>query len=326
MYLSYYKSLYRRVARLPLDHRSLEIARQKIRSHFKLAKNVPTYSVVDRKLYDRAVSVLDSILVDEKYKDFYKLLDLVYKDFQPRESWIDHFHNVRYGAFKNTWPQVHLIDEFGDEKSKNAYHKVLAELQPESNFLFVKAMSIPKSADLGSLTPLKKTATVDIQNEKNSFLLEKMSQFHKFLKSNAKLLLDTQIHMLEVCYKPNRYGLPPSIPTMESELKKKVNYAKSLLDVFKPISQKKLFYLIDFTTSKDDSVSKINPAFFRFMLRKRQKEEKSVLPGVRKYVRHKLLVSNERNILYCYRQYVVRQFYINEEGEYTMSPMRNIYD
>ncbi|GEQ71854.1 hypothetical protein JCM33374_g5540 [Metschnikowia sp. JCM 33374] len=280
MQLSYYKNLYRRVARLPLDHRSLEITRQKLRSHFTNSKNVPTYSVVNRKLYDRVVSVLDGILIDEQYKKFDKLLDLIYLDLEPRAEWVDQFYHTRYGAFKTSWPQVHLIDEFGDAKSRRNYHEVLARMQPTTDFSFVKAMKIPRDAEFGNLKPLQHSPKSEPGVFSPSELFGQVRIFHSFLNSQAKVLSDTQIHMLDVCYKPNRYGLPPSIATMEAELKLKVNYAKLLLEKFRPIGKENLMYLIEFVTSKDQSGPKINPGFFRYMLRKRNKEEGLLSPAV----------------------------------------------
>ena len=325
MFRHYYKALYRRVARLPLDHRSLGIAKQKLRLHFTQEKVVQTFSVVNRKLYDRVVSVFDSILVDEKYKDFDLLLSLIYRDLEPRPQWVDQLRHTRYSAFKRTWPQVHLIDEFADQKNSKAYHVALAKMQPVTEFLFVKALGISRTDFLGTLKPLSRLG-LENHEKSESQLLEEVQRFHKFLSTNAKRLLDTQISMLEVCYKPNRYGLPPSIATMEAELKAKVNYAKYLVDAFRPLSKNNLLYLIDFVTSKEESCQRINPAFFQFMLRKRAKEENELSPGVQKYVRHKQLIPNERNIIFYYRSFVVRQFFIDENGEYAMSPMRNIYD
>ncbi|OBA20192.1 hypothetical protein METBIDRAFT_43330 [Metschnikowia bicuspidata var. bicuspidata NRRL YB-4993] len=325
MYLSYYKGLCRRVARLPLDHHSLEVARRTLKAQFTQSKSVPTYSVVDRKLYDRVISVLDDILIYEKYKDFDKLLNLVYRDLKPRPLWVEKFHHTRYGAFKKVWPQVHLMDEFGDSNRCKEYHDALAKMQPATEFLFLEAMQIPVNADLGSLSLLGRATSTD-KVPQESELLKKLIVFHQFLKTHANALLDTQIHMLDVCYKPNRYGLPPSVAAMEAELKKKVNYAKHLLDSFKPIEKEDLLYLIEFTTSKREPLPEFNPNFFRYMLRKRAKEKNELSPAIQKYVRHKQLIPNERNLLHNYRQYVVRQFYVDEKGEYTISPMTNIYD
>lgn len=318
--VAYYRKLYRRIVRLPLDCTSLQILIGKVRHEFTLAKNVPTNSVVDRKAYDKFSTLLDDLLIEEKYRQLGRLLDLVY--LQPVEPWVVDFQNTKYNAFKSTWPQVHLLREFGGEKHIALYEKELLRLEPEKeDFLIMKELGLKLGLEK-PLTPIRKIRF----NRDLTPLVKHAKELYDFAKANATRLFDLKVKPFEVCYEPNKFGLPSSIASREYRLRTTITYVKELLASLRPIKESDLRHLIAVATytGPDNEIYSLNPRFARYMERKRETE--SVSPYVKKYLRQKQLIPNDRNLRSYYREYVLRKFYKNGNGKLCMSPMVNYYD
>lgn len=323
MITAYYKQLYRRIVRLPLDAHSLNRLRLKVRHRFQHTTFISTKYMLHRKQYNHAISVMDTILVKERYLEFGSLLDLVYKHDEPRPQWIEAFLHTKYTAFRPIWPKIHLIEEFGDESHIGKYHNELQKVEPRTEFLLMKELNLKEDPDLDPLLPIQHDVSVDSSTQ---FLYEEMRTFYKFLSSNfAKLLSGLKIQRFEVFYEPNPYGYPQSVNAREHILKAKINYMKSLLSTYVAIAEVDLKRIIRFIHDREDI---INPAYYRYMVRKRNKEHQSESVSFleNKYGRHKLLIPDERVIIFYYRQYVVQQFYQGASGSYSMSPMQSIYD
>lgn len=316
MAAKYYRTLFRKIIRLPLDRTTLERLRTNARSQFLNARNTPTYSVLDRKSYDKCIAIMDEVL-ERKYKSLRQLLDLVYKPKDMQEPWVREFQHIKYTALKKVWPQVHLIDEFGDGKSIALYHQQLKRLQLDSEFSIMHELGMDEPADV--LVPL--LGPPRMGREKLQQFKDKYTKFHSFISRNASRLLGLKIRPMEVLYEPNRYGLPESVTIRESKLKHKINYAKKLLEDFRAIREPDLRRLIQFIESDEG----INPKFYRSSIRQKCLEDGTISPLVRKHVRQKSLVPNERNIKFYYRQYVETQFYVSPTNEYELSPKKNFY-
>lgn len=323
MIKTYYRQLYRRLVRLPLDLYSLNLLRLKIRFRFQHSKSISTKFILHKKQYDHAITVMDSILVKERYLDFGSLLDLVYKFNEPHSKWIKGFLHTKYMAFKPVWPQIHLIEEFGDECHIKKYHNELRRAEPCTDFLLMKELNLAEDADFKPLLPIKHEVAVD--SNINVFH-DEMLQFYKFLSSNfTRLLSGLKLQRFEVFYGPNPYGYPQSVNARENILKAKINYMKSLITTYVPMKEADLKRLIKFIHDDQDT---INPAYYKYMILKRKKENRndSVSFLEKKYGRHKLLIPDERMITFYYRQYIVQQFYRGSDNSYSMSSMRYIYD
>lgn len=304
--LSRYRSLWRRIGRLPLDVRSLDRLKVSVRTQFR--SKTRGYSAD----YHSLSTTIDSILVQHKYTNLQLLLDLVYKASHVSDPWKLHFVNVRYNRWKPVWPLVHLIEEFASEKHLDKYKLELSRQEPVQDFSFVQELGLdpPKQ----TLTPLKHRAP---ESELEP-LMKEMKKFHEFLGKNASALLQTKLRPFEVIYEPTRFGIPPSVAFREYLLRTKITYMKSLVSTYRPITKNDLDRLVLVAT--DNSTDALNPVFFRYMRRTYRR----LSPLELKYLVLKQLVPNNRNIRFWYREYVMKQFY-QEDGAYVMSPMENFY-
>lgn len=309
MSLKHYRKILRRIRRLPLDEFSIQLAKD------RLAQAARTNPHVVRPLYDRALEAMDNILLYRKFKQFDVLLDIIYK--YHTKQWVQDLYHTRYTAFRHSWPQVHVIDDFGDDPSKQRYHQELQKVQPKEFSIFT-ALQLQDDPEFPAISPVsREPASTEVIN-----LQEKIFKFHAFLQKNGAVCLGLKIHPLEIFYTPNRNGLPQSVATREAILRKKIGYAKELLAKYRPIEKAHIERLIQFVRSDEQP----NLTFKRYMLRQQQKEKDTLSPLVKKYVHHKQLIPETHNIKFYYREYLVRQFYEDDKGTYHPSPMVNVYD
>lgn len=318
--LTYYRRLYRRLIRLPLDIGSLELIKNSARQKFRSTSDVSTYTVIDRESYDSISKIAHDILDKQQYREIPKLLDFIYKDCHRLEPWKLQFLATRYNKWKPIWPQVHLIEEFGSTQHIALYRKELKRMDPPELFSITKELNLYDPLDLKPPTPINHQLTPNGLTD----LLQHMQKLHWFLDKNSKLLMEAKLLPLEVFYEPTRLGIPMSVATRERRLRTKITYMKSLCQEFRPIAKESLMHLILVATDEPGAQNVINPLFFRHMVRVHNKQESS--PYERKYLQQKLLVPNDRNIRFHYRTYVVLQFYVEENGSYCVSPMQNLYD
>lgn len=322
MVIAYYRHLFRRVNRLPLDPYSISYLRLKIRHRFQDNKIVPTKHILDRKKYDHAIRVMDSILVRNKLLSFDTLLDLVYKFDEPTPSWLSEFRHTKYNSFKRVWPQIHLIDEFGNPSHRKAYHAELKKQEPVLEFLIMKELRLKDDQEFEPLLPIGHDKS--ISNRTNA-IFDKLFDFYKFLDQNSgKLVKDVKLQRFEIFFKPNAYGYPISVEEREKTMRKKINYMKWLVNTFIPLNPESLQHIMSFIHNE---LVEVNPNYFRYMIRKLEKEmtDQSVSYYEKKYVRDKQLIPDARLIRYYYRGYAIRQFSRDENGTYTVSPINSIY-
>lgn len=305
---------------MPLDIRSLRFLQLSVREAFRSAKLVSTYSIVDRKEYDRLSTIVDDILDKNKYRELSTLLDFIYKGRGQLEPWKAQFAKIRYNRWKSIWPQVHLLREFGKPKHIAAYDRELRRMDRSESFSVLEELELVVPDDQPPLQPLRCSAAESGLDD----LLKEVKKFHQFLKKNAKTLMDVTLRPLEVTYEPSRVGLPLSVAAREKKLRSKITYIKSLCMEFRPLQQETVDHLILVATDQPGSELVINPNFYRYSRRCRLKLEKPS-PFERKYLLQKQLIPDSRNIRFHYRTYVTRQFSITN-GDYTMSPMQNFYD
>lgn len=318
--ISFYRSITRRICRLPLDVKSIETLQLTVKQSFRSAKSVSSYSIVHRKQYDRLSTIVDDILERNKYRELDTLLDFIYKDKGDLEPWKARFANIRYNRWKSIWPQIHLLREFGKPKHISAYDKELSRMDGVGEFSILKELNLAVPPDLAPLEPLKKHSSGSDLNA----LFAQVQDFHKFLKKNSKALMTVTLKPLEVTYEPSRIGLPLSVAAREKKLRSKITYIKSLCQEFRPLKDGSLQHLILVATDEPGPQNVINPNFHRHAKRVRERVEKAS-PLERKYLLQKQLIPNDRNIRFLYRGYVTKKFTIRD-GRYTMNPMQNFYD
>lgn len=323
MVITYYRQLYRRVNRLPLDNSSINYLRLKIRSRFNDTKIVPTKHILDRNKYDHAIKVMDSILQKNKLLSFDELLDLVYKFDEPTPSWINDLYHTKYNSFKRLWPQVHLIDEFGDPNHRKAYYIELKKQEPLTEFLIMEELGLQDQPGFHPLIPIRQEKA--LSNLVNT-IFNKLYEFYRFLDQHSGTLVkDVKLQRFEIFYKPNAYGYPISVEEREKTMRKKINYMKGLVSTYTPLRHECLQRLVLFTQNE---LLQVNPNYYRYMIRKIENEikEQSVSFYERKYVRDKQLIPDARLIRFYYKGYAIRQFSRGEDGNYSVSPIKSIYN
>lgn len=316
----YYKSITRRICRLPLDIKSLNLLQLSVRDAFRTHKPAPTYSIVNRKDYDRLSNIIDDILKKNKYRELPTLLDFIYKDRSQLERWKAEFVTIRYNRWKSTWPQIHLIREFGKSKHISAYDRELRQMDGSDFFSILKELNLLVPEDLPPISPI----CCDSSEPRLDGIFKEIEKFHQFLKKNSNLIMTVKLLPLEVTYEPSRVGLPLSVAAREKKLRSKITYMKQLCREFRPLPQEVLDHLILVATDQLGPELTINPNFYRYSKRIHEKLPKPS-PLERKYLLQKQLIPDSRNIRFHYRSYVTRQFSISN-GNYTMSPMKNFYD
>lgn len=321
--LQLYKNLYKNINRLPLDVTTLELAKSKARNAFRYGRPASSYSVPDRKRYDLVMKTVKEILHSQDFKYFPQLLDLIYKDPKHNPEWTCRFLDTRYSLLKNVWPQVHLLHEFGPSKSVQVYDNELSKAAPQTNdFLLMQWMEIPDNVEV-SLTPLPRQASNDNDLKQ---IVTKAEHFHKFLLANGPRVTGTKVKPFDVYYEPNRFGLPASVPKREHNFRTKITYMKHLVLTFRPLDHKVCLHLKDVASGRNIRPETVlNPNFARFMSRQKRRSVQAPSPFEQKYLRQKLLIANDRNIRYLYKDYAFKQFYVDEKGEYHMIPM-HFYD
>lgn len=322
MSLSHYRRLYRRITCLPLDAYSLQSLRLKIRTRFKQKSLISTRFILDRAKYDHALSVCDEILLKNKLLSLGSLLDLVHKCDEKEPLWVSQFKNTKYNAFSSVWPQIHLINEIGNDNHIRSYYRELKKLESNSGFPLMKYLSIEDDPKFPTLSPIRHDFQV---NKLSQSLHDNMREFFIFLRRHsARALSGAKLHDFEVFYHPNSYGYPLSVESRQIILRKKINYMKSLLRTYVPISEKSLQSLILFIHNDNEA---INPNYYRYMIRKRKKEieTSSVSYLEMKYVREKELVADDRLLKFHYRMYLTSQFSRQANGTYKMSPLDSVF-
>lgn len=322
--LQAYRDLYRRIGRLPLDTKSLSTLKKNVRKEFCNGKKVHRHAGLDSKRFQSFIGLLDDILIYRKYKRLADILDIIYKPKELLPDWAKEFCSSKYSTWKGLWPQVHLIHEFGSEKSKRLYDEQLQELAPNDSFLLVK--------ELGLVVPEKELLLIPLPLSSPGLdtrvhVLKMVLKFHNFIDQNADKLLDLKVLPLEVYYEPNRMGLPLSVAARENKLKQKINYVKSLIRQFRPFVEKDLKHLSRFASLElSDCEIAFNKNFEKFMRRQNRHDSKKVSPFVKNYVWQKKLIPDERNIRFHYKKYLMKQFYVDEAGTYQTNPAKNFYD
>lgn len=312
---AYYKSLYKKINRLPIDLRSLGIAKFIARDAFMFGKTVPNSPIEDPKRYRKVSQLLDSVLSG----DFYlipEVLDLLYKDPLPQKRWITHFLQMKYSAFKPVWPVVHLLHEFGKKKHKDMYDRELLKSTPESQeFLVMREMDLTLSPDDIPIKPIQKAH----ESQSIETLVKQMQGFYKFICRHSDVLLDHKAKSFEIVLEPTRFGLPKSVAARERDYRTKIAYMKQLLQQVRPIQRQDLDHLCATASGRlDTSETTINQNYFRFASRQHANID-SRSPFEKRFLKQKQLVANDRNVRYFYRDYVTKQFFEVTDGEYQIS-------
>lgn len=314
--LSYYKKLYKNLNRLPLDVGSLNLAKSKARDAFRNGRSIPNAPVEDPKWYHKVMKTTDEVLKGDNFL-IHKVLDLLYKDSEPQQPWVKEFINTKYSAFKPVWPTVHLLHEFGQKKHISRYDKELANSSPElKGFLLMNEMKLSLPRGETPIKPLRKIHSKSSIEE----VLEKVKPFYLFVLKHSETLLDVKLKPLEVLHEPTSYGLPKSVASRERDIRTKVSSVKDIIQRIRPLTKKHMFHLGEVASGRsNDSTISINENFFRYASRQHDRN-KDISPYEKKYILHKQLIPNERNIRFFYKEYVIRQFFENDKGDYQMSP------
>lgn len=317
--LRYYKSISKRVRRLPLDGFTLSLLQKKVKLEF-LVKS--SYSTVNAKKYNQGLEVFDSFLVDENFEALDTILDYVFKDRVINKPWAHEFLQENCMSFKDIWPQVHLIREFGDTTAIENYDEQLRKKSALSDFSLMKYLNLTEDR---TLELIRHSAGNDSHKKKLESIVEELRKFHGFLTKHQGSLLKQKIPHFEVVYEPNKFGLPRGTIELQKAYKTKVNGMKQLLRKFRPMEKEHVDHLIAFCHPQPGSTKyMVNPNFFKYMGAKHLEEAKTVSPLVRTYLRKRLLVPNDKAIRDYMKDYTKKQFYI-ESGNYVLSPLRFFY-
>lgn len=322
--LRLYKYIVKKVYRLPVDVFTLNLAKSHLKEAFINGKITPSYSVPNKKRYDNYLRVIDGVL-EENYKLYPKLLDLIYKDAYQLPSWATQLLNTRYSLLKKVWPETHLLYEFGRKKNIEAYNKELHNLQPKNeDFILMELMGLPQKlvSKAETILPLRRN---DQRNDDLEEVVQKAREFHKFLIKNESNVSDIKIRPFEVIYEPNSFAYPPSVPMRENRIRVRVNYIKNLIKNMRPLKKEHCMHINEVASGRHEApLLAINPNFERYLIRKKKSGPvMSILE--RKYLRQKELVPNDRNIRYLYKRYASKQFFVDDDDQYHVNPAR-FYD
>lgn len=321
--LGYYKDFSRRIRRLPFERRTLDLLQAKTKNEFtNLNDGLFSYSSIDINKYNKYAKIFDKFLIDENYDALHEILDLAYKNDPP---WVQQFQQINYLSFKNSWPQVHLVHEFGSKQSINKYDEQLAYFQSKKPQLdLFEYFNIDrKSLAKDRIRPLSRTTENESSMEE---LISKARKLFKFVEQNKHILCHYVLRDFEVVYEPTKFGLPGNDIKRDKELKKTINYIKQFIQMYRPIDEGLLNHLIKTAASSHDPNYKINHIFFKYMARKHEQEKISTSPLIRTYLRKKHLVPGEDSIKDILKDYARRQFYIDSNNDYRMSWIFNITD
>lgn len=315
-----YKELISKIRLLPLDKITLEAVKAQTKQQF-YSERRPFRSGVDSHRILKIKETINLILNDADLEKLTEVWDSVYKQDSP--PWIQKFKNLSYTKFRDIWPQVHLVKEVAPNlKALKEYDtKITEEQHGHFSLMEFMDMSEPHWTFKMLVKNTEKVPDSDIDH-----VIKCLTKFHKFVSDNDSRITHLKIQPLEVIYPTNRYARPLHVSERERLLKKKVNYMKQLCNLHKPLRKGDLEHLINVATSVPNSGHhEINPAYFRFMERRRASQVIHMNPSVRHFLQTKKLVPNDNNIRKYLRQYVMKQYYI-ENGSYQMSWMQNFYE
>ncbi|ODV81552.1 uncharacterized protein CANTADRAFT_3646 [Suhomyces tanzawaensis NRRL Y-17324] len=318
--LESYKQLCRQANRLPLDRGTISRFLALVKLEFRTGSPLKSSQIpVSRKKYNLLSQQLDSILIEEKYDEVQDLLDVIYKR-EPPPSWLREFNELNYTQMKGIWPQVHLIRELTkDAEVISKYNKSL-ELEKNEDFSMMRHFSLT-SAKEGLSLVRSYSQSPDLKP-----MMKSVSSLYNLLLDNQSKLSRSKIQSLEVVYPTNRFALPISPHKRDRMLRDKIASVRNLLHQYKPIPKHDLQRLIDVSLGKEGAQYEINPNFYKYMIKKHRIEKQEMNIAVLRKLRQKHLVPNENNIRKWFRAYVVKQFYLDDDGQHKMSWMQNYYD
>ena len=325
--LSCFKEIIRRIRRLPVDYRTLNILSTYAKKEFKVPLKKRNFKFVpmNLKLYDRAVQIMDNILERRDPDVIHNILDFSYKEVEPAPTWVRLFQKQKFLLFKQYWPQVHLIDEIapGSKLQKAYWQKLKEETGPE--FSLMNFFGIDEKNVEGELEPIKKDK--GSTNSLISELADRYFALHTFLFHNQAKITHLKIQAMEVFYPPNVFGLPLHTQRRNEIFLDKINYSKRVSLEYRAIEKETLRYLIDFaihTPGEKEAIEpyRINRNYHRYMQRKLKGDYKKSLRKPKKQ-----LILNDNNIRKIYRAYVSKQFYYDKDSQkYKLSWMQNFYE
>lgn len=290
-----YKQVYRRLVRLPVDPQTFERLRHKVR-------NTPGTHAKTQKILAR----LDEFLVDENFDALDAIYDWTYKHPYGLE-WGERFVKERTRAFREYWPQVHLVEEVAGPAEAKQYRLQL----PQPLSLMAHFGLTPVETGIHPIKTLK--------FEPDTSLLKEMRRFRAFAAKNQGLLKTSKIPMLEVVYEPRVTGIPTRKQDHQRIFRRHVVLLRQLCLSLRPMGKQDLDHLVEVASTPGS----LNSHYFRYMERKYHKEQHEVAPLVRKYLRKRQVVSDEKEIRRHMKGYLQRQFY-EEKGVYHMSPLNTI--
>ncbi|CCE79952.1 Piso0_003045 [Millerozyma farinosa CBS 7064] len=327
--VDFYRRIYRHIVRLPVDVTTLEQIKTISRNEFRtpLKKAEFRYSSIDDRKYNEHFTLLRKILVNEEYDTLNDVYNLVYK--REKISWMEELRRTRYIAFRPFWPVVHLFLQLQiSDKHKKKYQNLL-EKDKDKDFSLMSFFNIAPDEVQCDIDRLGGSDGSSV-NEAES-LVKQIRKFHDFLKKNQEKLTHLKIHPFELELPSNSFGLPLHASRRDRLLKEKINYCKQLCENFIPIDQKGLAHLIKVAIHKPGAQStdvgpySINKNFFKYMERKRRKEQDMYLNPRVIANRSKKVIPSDNDIRKGIREYVRHQFYY-DSGNYFMSKMQNFYE
>lgn len=297
------------IRRLPVDTVTLNRIVASVKTQVKQARNPQDLP----RLYRGWISLQRQVVEDERWQLIPTVLDRCYK---PPPKWYHQFHSVSPVQLKPFWPQVHLIDEFGTELALEKYHKAQSLLRSsDTSWLRQGPGELP-------FTMLRKYGDGESLYRQ---LTDNAVKLIQFVLNNQLRLASKRNVKPEVVYPTDQYALPLSANVQNKMFVNRIREVKQVVKQFVPIDKRDLDWLITVaSTPLESPLVAINPNFFRYMERKRAVEQEQLLPKLRAQ-RTKWWIPTEHNIRKHYRRYVTRQFYIDDAGNYRLSPMENYF-
>lgn len=322
-YLSQYRTLLRRIRKLPFDAKTVQHARTKLKT--LVDRPSKRYHSKSIKQY---IAAFDSLLVDEKYDHIPSILDIIYKKLEPSPVWVKNYNKMEFNDIISRIPQHHLMEELtSDQKTLKEYHETL-EKKYKTEIPWPES-SLREINEVGTqvFTPIKKLSTSPSKHEQALFdsTMQKFIENYNFVYKNQLQLTHLKLQPLEILYPINQYGQP--LPLNRIKKLQREYLAKTVNIIFEtipPIKKEYIFNLYDFVASVD---SEVNPFFFKALQRKRDKTKETQSPLKRKYESQRNTLPSQNSIKKIVREYILRQYYWDSDLEkFMLSPMREFYE
>lgn len=318
-----YKTIIKQITRLPLDRLTLNRLVNNTKNNFIKSKT----RFFKKKAYQEKLKLFNEVLEYEQYLKIHQILDLVY---HPRGTpdWMKKAENLKYNEMDFFFPEIHLNDEIRVDldQSKKYHEEIKQSLNEEISMVDQMDGDKERIEDFGLENP-GFPMLIGYETEETQRIVSKMFEFHNFLKKNNSLLSKNTIKHLPVIHSMTLFGHPNPASTRIKKKKKQMFYLKQLMQKFRPILKSDLEHLIAVSQSQNEVEGplKINDFFFKYMIRKKRKEDGQKFPLMKKLINERTTIPTKFNIRKIYRLYYLKTFFYDENDSPQMCWIENYY-